>query len=245
MLRDNGVGIFTRLKSQSGETGEEELDTGGENTVLYRGDPFWSSSHGSNLDKDSSDAHDSLHKIDPWHDFAYIEWRTSLSDRSEDVTVIPGRILFFFKIPEDCEGKDPDNEDLVFPTGSYVLIQSCVEDLNANPPTSTTANEYYREKYQTNTNLPSYLAHPSCSLLCWTLTELTEYTYENESGKFTQQVPKLYIVSINNICGPCLAVPYNLRQRPFIEWIIVQNRHQWKEIMVDDMEERIFAADRC
>jgi hypothetical protein len=158
-----------------------------------------------------------FHKIDPWHNFAYIEWRTSLSDGSEDVTVIPGRILFFFKIPEDCEGKDPDNDDLFFlPTGSYALIQSCVEDLNANPPTSTTANEYYREKYQTNTNLSSYLAHPSCSLLCWTLTELTEYTYENENGKLTQQVPQLYVVSINNICGSCLAVPYNLRQQPFI-----------------------------
>jgi hypothetical protein len=34
-------------------------------------------------------------------------------------------------------------------------------------------------------------------------------------------------------------VPYNLRQQPSIEWIIVQNRHEWNEIMIDDMEERI------
>jgi hypothetical protein len=59
ILPDHGVGIFTRLKLQS-ETLEEELDTGGEDTVLYRGDPFWSSSHGSNLDKESSDAQEKI-----------------------------------------------------------------------------------------------------------------------------------------------------------------------------------------
>jgi hypothetical protein len=33
------------------------------------------------------------------------------------------------------------------------------------------------------------------------MMELTEYTYINEKGKFTQQVPKLYVISITNICG--------------------------------------------
>jgi hypothetical protein len=238
IIPDTGIGIYTRLKLI--QNGEKEVKTDGEmETVLYRGEPFWISNHGAIQENKISDVYDSLYKPDPWHDFAYIEWRTSSSDKSEDVTVIPGRILFFFKIPDDCEGQDPDEEDLIFPTGSYALIQSCVEDLKANPPTSATANKYYREKYQTNTNLPSYLAHPSCSLLCWTMLELTEYTYINENGKFTQQVPKLYVVSITNICGSCLAVPYNLRQQPSIEWIIVQNRHEWNEIMIDDMEERI------
>jgi hypothetical protein len=238
IIPDTGIGIYTRLKMI--QKGEKEVKTDGEmETVLYRGDPFWISNHVAIQEIQTSDIYDSLYKPDPWHDFAYIEWRTSSSEKSEDVTVIPGRILFFFKIPDDCEGQDPDDEDLIFPTGSYALIQSCVEDLKANPPTSDTANKYYREKYQTNTNLPSYLAHPSCSLLCWTMMELTEYTYINVNGKFTQQVPKLYVVSITNICGSCLAVPYNLRQEPFIEWIIVQNRQEWNEIMIDDMEERI------
>jgi hypothetical protein len=195
------------------------------------------------MDKDRSEACDSINKYDPWHDFAYVEWRTSDTDSSNDVTVIPGRILFFLKIPEGCEGKDPDNDDLVYPTGSYALIQSCVEDLNANPPTSITANEYYRNKYNTDANLPSYLAHPSCSILCWTMMELTDYTYQNKTGPIKNNVPKLYVVSTSNICGSCLAVPYCLQQSPFIEWIVVRNRDEWKEIMVDDMEERIFADD--
>jgi hypothetical protein len=47
--------------------------------------------------------------IQPWHDFAYIEWRTSSSDKSDDVTVIPGRILFFFssKFLTIAKGKIP------------------------------------------------------------------------------------------------------------------------------------------
>jgi hypothetical protein len=183
IIPDTGIGIYTRLKMI--QKGEKEVKTDGEmETVLYRGDPFWISNHGAIQENQTSDIYDSLYKPDPWHDFAYIEWRTSSSDKSEDVTVIPGRILFFFKIPDDCEGQDPDDEDLIFPTGSYALIQSCVEDLKANPPTSNTANKYYREKYQTNTNLPSYLAHPSCSLLCWTMMELTEYT--SSGGQYRQ-----------------------------------------------------------
>jgi hypothetical protein len=241
ILPDNGVGIYTRLKFNT-ESGEEDPEQDADQ-LLYRGDPFWTSSHGSNSDSETLEVNNPLKKIDPWHDFAYIEWRTSVTESSDDVTVIPGRIMFFFQIPEDCEGKDPDNNDLVFPTGSYALIQSCVEDLNANPPMSKTANEYYREKYQTNTDLPTYLAHPSCSILCWTMMELTDYSYNNKNGQITQKVPKLYVVNTSNICGSCLAVPYNLRQHPFIEWIVVRNRDDWDEIMVDNMEERIFVED--
>jgi hypothetical protein len=241
ILPDNGVGIYTRLKFNT-ESGEEDPEQDADQ-LLYRGDPFWTSSHGSNSDSETLEVNNPLKKIDPWHDFAYIEWRTSVTESSDDVTVIPGRIMFFFQIPEDCEGKDPDNNDLVFPTGSYALIQSCVEDLNANPPMSKTANEYYREKYQTNTDLPTYLAHPSCSILCWTMMELTDYSYKNKNGQITQKVPKLYVVNTSNICGSCLAVPYNLRQHPFIEWIVVRNRDDWDEIMVDNMEERIFVED--
>jgi hypothetical protein len=228
MLPDTGVGVFTRLKMLQETDCEPDGEMDGvADTVLYRGDPFWTNNRGT------------FNTCDPWHDFAYIEWRTSLSDRSEDVTVIPGRILFFFKIPENCQGQDPENENLVYPTGSYALIQSCVEDLNANPPTSTTANEYYREKYQTNSNLPTYLAHPSCSILCWTMMELTKYTFQNKNGTIEQTVPKLYVVSTSSICGSCLAVPYNLRQQPYIEWIVVRNRDQWGDTIVDDMEERL------
>jgi hypothetical protein len=39
-------------------------------------------------------------------------------------------------------------------------------------------------------------------------------------------------------CGPVLSPSI-----PYIEWIVVRNRDEWKDIMVDDMEERIFADD--
>jgi hypothetical protein len=96
ILPDTGIGIYTRLKLiQKGET---EVQTDGEmETVLYRGDPFWISSHGAIQENKTSDVFDSLYKPDPWHDFAYIEWRTSSSDKPDDVTVIPGWILFFFQ----------------------------------------------------------------------------------------------------------------------------------------------------
>jgi hypothetical protein len=217
---------------------EKEMDQNNE-TVLYRGDPFWTGSHLGNSDNAMVDVDESYHHPDPWHDFAYIKWRLDHSDHSEDCTVIPGRILFFFKIPNGCEGQDAEDENLVYPPGSYALIQSCVEDIDANPPTSVTANEYYREKYQTTTDLPSYLAHPSCSILCWTMMELTEYAYVNKTGKIKQRVPKLYVVSTLYICGSCLAVPYDLRQHPTIEWIVVRNREDWEKSMLVDMEVRV------
>jgi hypothetical protein len=73
--------------------------------------------------------------------------------------------------------------------------------------------------------------------------ELTDYSYKNKNGHITQKVPKLYVVNTSNICGSCLAVPYNLRQHPFIQWIVIRNRDDWDEIMVDNMEERILVAD--
>jgi hypothetical protein len=87
ILPDNGVGIYTRLKFDT-ESGEEdpEQDT---DKLLYRGDPFWTSSHGSNSDSANLEVNNPLKKIDPWHDFAYIEWRTSVTEGSDDVTVIP------------------------------------------------------------------------------------------------------------------------------------------------------------
>jgi hypothetical protein len=60
ILPDNGVGIYTRLKFDT-ETGEEdpEQDT---DKLLYRGDPFWTSSHGSNSDSANSEVNNPLKK---------------------------------------------------------------------------------------------------------------------------------------------------------------------------------------
>jgi hypothetical protein len=99
ILPDTGVGIYTRLKLIQDSDMETQTDEEAE-TVLYRGDPFWISSHGANPENwPLHDYYDSLYQPDPWHDFAYIAWRTSSSDNSEDVTVIPGRIMFFFQNP--------------------------------------------------------------------------------------------------------------------------------------------------
>jgi hypothetical protein len=49
----------------------------------------------------------------------------------------------------------------------------------------------------------------------------------------------MYLVSEGNICGSCIAVPYNLEQKPTIEWIVVRKREEWEEIFVSDMEIRV------
>lgn len=87
------------------------------------------------------------------------------------------------------------------------MIQSCVEELNAEPPASKVANHYYNQKYNSKSLLQNYLAHPSCSILFWTMMEL-DTTREIS----TEPLPKLYITSIDNICGDCIAVPYDLEQ---------------------------------
>jgi hypothetical protein len=89
LFSDHGVGIYTHPKSIQETDGEVETD-GDVETVLYRGDPFWTSSHGAKSENETSDVYVSLYKADPWHNFAYIEWRTSCSDHSKDETVIPG-----------------------------------------------------------------------------------------------------------------------------------------------------------
>jgi disulfide oxidoreductase YuzD len=55
----------------------------------------------------------------------------------------------------------------------------------------------------------------------------------------TISVPKLYLVGEGGICGSCIAVPYNLEQKPTIEWLVVRNREEWDEIFVSDMEIRV------
>jgi hypothetical protein len=125
---------------------------------------------------------------------------------------------------------------MIYPPGAYALVQSCVEDLNAFPPTSQTAIRYYNEKYGKNTKLDSYLAHPSCSIIYWTIMELTSYHWESVGNLPSSiSVPQLYVVSANNICGSCIAVPYDLCQNPTIEWMIVRNRDEWDENFLSDM----------
>jgi hypothetical protein len=46
-------------------------------------------------------------------------------------------------------------------------------------------------------------------------------------------------VGEGGICGSCIAVPYNLEQKPTIEWLVVRNREEWDEIFVSDMEIRV------
>jgi hypothetical protein len=119
------------------------------------------------------------------------------------------------------------------------MVQSCVEDLNADPPTNETAINYYAEKYGTQSPFPNYLAHPSCSILFWTVMEWTIYPSPDKNNSEMIRVPEIYITSIENLCGSCIAVPYDLTQKPTIEWIIIRNRDSWDESFVNDMEVRL------
>jgi hypothetical protein len=174
-----------------------------------------------------------IRKNDPWHDFAYVSWKTKQGGNLQ----IPARILFFLEIPDGMEGEDENK--MVYQSGSYALVQSCVEELNACPPISKQAKQYFNERYGSQSKLVNYLAHPSCSILFWTLLETTDFSYGLMDNDVTISVPKLYLVGEGGICGSCIAVPYNLEQKPTIEWLVVRNREEWDEIFVSDMEIRV------
>jgi hypothetical protein len=220
-LPPNGVGIYTRLTMGGHYQDDNDRET------LFRGDPLWSSSNvGGVLEGFENEDGNGDVKYDPWHDFAYVQWRTQRNE-----TIIPARIIFFLTIPEGCQVEDSDH--IVYPPGPYALVQSCVEELNADPPSSKSVREYYRENYGNPSDLKNYLAHPSCSILFWTVME-TEPSDNNR-----EHVPKLYLTNTNNICGSCIAVPYDLQQKPTIEWIVLRNRDEWEEIFVSDMKVRV------
>lgn len=243
-LPDTGVPIYTRLSIDSSMDPVESKQ-------LYRGDPFWKSRRGeiepnkpSREDVESEDV-ESYPTSDAWNDFAYIRWRTNtLSAKSTKETVIPGKILFFLEIPLGCIGEDEEN--IVYPPGRYAMVQSCVENLFADPPRSKMAIEYYKSKYGQHATIRNYLAHPSCSIIYWTIMELIDYPVSelsNHSAPSASKVPQLYIVNIENICGSCIAVPYDLKQNPTIEWLIVCNREEWAELFLQDMEVRLSLLD--
>jgi hypothetical protein len=233
-LPANGAEIYTRLTTESINADQDDA----EEAALYRGDPFWTSRHtGETVERTSDLLQPEPTLYDPWHDFAYVKWRTNISGSGDDsYTIIPARILFFFSIPDGCEGIDKDS--IVYTHGSYAMVQSCVEDLTAEPPTNVTAINYYAEKYGTHSPFPNYLAHPSCSILFWTVMEWTSYQSDPNNSELIR-VPELYITSIENLCGSCIAVPYDLTQKPTIEWIIIRNRDGWDESFVNDMEVRL------
>jgi hypothetical protein len=215
---------------------KEEDSCDEESANLYRGDPLWTSKHSPESDAWTNENQD-ITEYDPWHDFAFVKCFTSSTSSHENHhTFIPARIIFFLEIPMGCEGEDGDM--IVYPHGSYALVQSCVEDLNTNPPSSQTAIDYYKDRYGTSSSFENYFAHPSCSLLFWTMMEWTFFKDGNASDNFIK-VPKLYITSTDNLCGSCIAVPYNLDQKPSIEWIIIRNREEWEECFDDDMNVRL------
>jgi hypothetical protein len=230
LIPAEGVPIYTRNKVFH-KTHNHDEDT---DTILYRGDPLWTSSHDGGTAVGGSESKEHyIRKNDPWHDFAYVSWKTKQGGNLQ----IPARILFFLEIPDGMEGEDENK--MVYQSGSYALVQSCVEELNACPPISKQAKQYFNERYGSQSKLVNYLAHPSCSILFWTLLETTDFSYGLMDNDVTISVPKLYLVEEGELCGSCIAVPYNLEQKPTIEWLVVRNREEWDEIFVSDMEIRV------
>jgi hypothetical protein len=89
-IPSDGVPIYTRMKvlDKSQNFGEDT------DTVLYRGDPLWTSSHvGGIADSGSESRKHHIGTNDPWHDFAYVSWKTRYSGSVQ----IPARIIFFWK----------------------------------------------------------------------------------------------------------------------------------------------------
>lgn len=148
-------------------------------------------------------------------------------------------MILFLTIPEGCHANDlADKVD--YPPGKYALINSCVESLDSQPPSSETAREYYKNNYADISEFTDYLAHASCSILYWSMLEQTEVS--EDPHVCGRRFPKLYLVRIEDITDTCIGVPYDLEENPSIQWLFIKNRRKWKETFVDDMKVRLEAS---
>lgn len=226
---DTGLPMYTRasLFIESNTKGKGRY-------TLFRADPLWKAKK-----KNGSPLTEHVISEYGWQDFAQVRWITDNKHGRTEFTSIPARLILFLTIPEGCHANDlADKVD--YPPGKYALINSCVESLDSQPPSSETAREYYKNNYADISEFTDYLAHASCSILYWSMLEQTEVS--EDPHVCGRRFPKLYLVRIEDITDTCIGVPYDLEENPSIQWLFIKNRRKWKETFVDDMKVRLEAS---
>ena len=162
---------------------------------------------------------------EPWHDWAVIDWEP---DQDDVTSLIPGRLMVFIEV-EDFEKNDTVTPNEYFPiegVGKYVVVESLIESIYADPPTKCPG-------------IANYLAHDVCSIVYWSKFELEDSSVSADTEIPVSQVPVLRIVPTDVIHDPTVVIPYDLDQPNGIEWLNVSPKTIWMEHLVNEMESRI------
>jgi len=141
-----------------------------------------------------------------WHDWVQVHWAEWGSD------TIPSQVVAFLEltIPPGIALKDPLVDDTAYSeSGIYALVHALPESLNVDP----------QDAEEDGTN---YLSHKHSRLVY-------------KSGLCVNEVsgtPELYLVHADTMFkGDCVAVPYDPFDTDGTEFLILQAKHQWMEVL--------------
>ena len=111
--------------------------------------------------------------------------------------------------------------------GTFVILQSLVEQLDAKVPNRFLWSKSVQAKYDEVLN---YFAYSGSSLIYWSCLEMDD----------TEALPLLRVSSVHSIYSPIAAVPYDMVQFQaglgHEEWLLVAPVHAWKAKLIDEMK---------
>jgi len=160
-----------------------------------------------------------------WHDWAYIcwgdeDWNDDMYLKTDELevngNVIPGRILAIFKV--DANDLIPFSSPLYSTLsrgGYFCLTTKCLESIFCNSINSVEFAGLYPES-------ENYLARTEQDLVLFShvheekvrfpsnLSESQSMRNDGGSIMIEQQLPKLHLISAQQIIASCLAVPYDI-----------------------------------
>jgi hypothetical protein len=163
-----------------------------------------------------------------WQDWAYIEWG------EEDGGIIPGRLLIFVSLLADGFEPFNINGSAINTPGNYVVIESLEQGLDTVPMDEKVGN--------------TFQAHGESALVYWSKKELVPIENRKKKRRMKKNVatddpgddrnyytPKLYMVSVDSITAPCIAVPASLVEniQPF-SFLFLKPRDTWSSMFVDN-----------
>jgi hypothetical protein len=159
---------------------------------------------------------DLLYKNGGWNDWVYINW--------DNYGEIPGRILFFFELEDWEEGHMLEcNNTYITGPGKYALCYMVENNLNS--PIDDINHENFH-------------AHPSSLLV-----KSAQLMLENNLVLNKMQ-PKFGIIEIDSFGGPCVAVPYDIKQDVEPYWyLFIEPKSTWKHILIKFLQKKNLLLD--
>jgi len=141
-----------------------------------------------------------------WHDWVHVHW----SEWGEDT--IPSRIMTFLElvVPPGNQLHDPLVDGATYSeSGIYALVHALPEALNQDPQDARADGD-------------NYLSH-QCSRLVYK----SGICVNPDKG-----TPELYLVHVASMFkGVCVAVPFDPTNTDGTEFLLLQPRHKWKDVL--------------